>query len=212
MPARPPLIRVLVWPLALAALLALCHLVQAQETHTIAPGESVESIAQKHKVPVGKLKALNRISSSTKLKPGSVLLLPHIAPKAKRSKTLAAKTPPLALSPLRLLDPKTGPNLKSSYGGNPLDTKAHAGDMDWKPELRPAMDVMAPKDQYLREPEAPERRAPGLTATMHAKDNIDIIGVLNTPYEFTNQTKPYAKPDSSSGPAAAGGLMLRKSF
>jgi LysM repeat protein len=203
----------LLWPLLAAAWLFFCPQAQAQSshTHTVAPGETVASIAQQHKVPIWKLKAVNGLSATAALKPGTVLLLPNPAQKAKNAKAQAQRAMAAPPSPLDLLEAKSKPDMKSGYLGSSGKAKARVGEVDLRPQMRPAVDMVSPKGSAVGDPEAPVRKSPGIEATLHAKDDLDIVGVINSPYEFTYQPKPYAK-DGSPGSSPSAGLMLRKSF
>jgi murein DD-endopeptidase MepM/ murein hydrolase activator NlpD len=77
----------------------------AAGTYTIKPGDSLYTVARRHRVTLGRLQQANGITDPTKLKPGMVLKIPAAPAKESRLATLTRPAPmPSPMAPARASD------------------------------------------------------------------------------------------------------------
>jgi hypothetical protein len=112
------------------------------------------------------------------------------------------------------------PDIKNSYSGlavkglgarDQTDSRAKTSALPLTPEFRPAVDALTPNISVDREPKTVERTAPGLSATLRAGSDTEIIGVFNLPSNASS-VRPYGQPESGPKAAPSGGVMLKHSF
>jgi len=85
--------------------------------------------------------------------------------------------------------------------------------MNLKPEVRPAVEAVTPKDSIGREPKTFERSSPGLAATLYPGKDTEITGVFNMPGSQSGSVRPYGQSGGHNNtPAPSGGVLLKRSF
>lgn len=81
------------------------------------------------------------------------------------------------------------------------------------PVMRPAVDLLSPKEAVERAPKEFNAAAPGLKATLRTgrtDEDIRITGVVNAPGQGSSKSLPILERDAPSGTSA--GVLLQKSF
>lgn len=101
------------------------------------------------------------------------------------------------------------PASKSQTLGKP----GKPGEVNLKPEVRPAVEAVTPQNSVGREPKTFERSSPGLAATLYPGKDTEITGVFNMPGSQGGSVRPYGQPGGqNSSPAPSGGVLLKRTF
>jgi len=86
------------------------------------------------------------------------------------------------------------------------------GEVNLKPEVRPAVEAVTPQNSVGREPKTFERSSPGLAATLYPGKDTEITGVFNMPGSQSGSVRPYGQPGGHTAPAPSGGVLLKRTF
>lgn len=87
------------------------------------------------------------------------------------------------------------------------------GEVNLKPEVRPAVEAVTPQDSIKRDPKTFERSSPGLAATLYPGKDTEITGVFNMPGSQSGSVRPYGQPGGHNNtPAPSAGVLLKRSF
>jgi len=206
---QPPL-RCLSWVgllLGVAALLfavpspAACDTVRqggSQRVHTTPGGKP----ATKTKLPATPVKG-----APLPVKPS------RKAPPAAKS----SRKPRFTANPAPILDTRALLNTPLDTSPNGLEVPAAPTGAERphtfaiRPVMRPAVDIVTPKDAVSRAPKEFDAAAPGLKATLRTNEGIDITGVINAPGSSQGtKSLPALEREAPAGTSA--GVLLQKTF
>lgn len=109
--------------------------------------------------------------------------------------------------------PNSAAGVKGLQPAHKSQTPGKTDKINLKPEVRPAVEAVTPKDSVGRDPKTFERSSPGLAATLYPGKDTEITGVFNMPGSQSGSVRPYGQSGGHGNtPAPSGGVLLKRTF